>query len=204
MFIAPLTWLLIGATCIVSFAAFKRPKLGQKLVLWPPAVTRGHEYWRLLTSGFVHADLQHLLFNMITLFFFGGLVERFFSAYLGAVGYLLFYLGGIIVAIAPSYLGHRHDANYVSLGASGAVAAVMFAFILMQPWALIFVFFFPLPAVLYAVMFVGYSIYMDKRGGDHVNHSAHMWGAAYGILVTVATQPYVVVRFVEQLQHPHF
>lgn len=204
MHIGPITLLLIAVTCVVSFAAFRRPQLGQKLVLWPPAVTRKHEYWRLLTSGFVHADLQHLLFNMLTLFFFGGLMERFFVFYLGAVGYVLFYLSGVVVAIVPSYLHHRHDANYVSLGASGAVSAVLFAFILVQPWALIFVFFFPLPAIVYAILYVGYSIYMDHRGGDNINHSAHLWGAAYGILFTVATQPRVVELFVQRIGHPHF
>ncbi|HEX7342219.1 MAG TPA: rhomboid family intramembrane serine protease [Rhodanobacteraceae bacterium] len=200
---APVTLLLIAVTCVVSFLAFKRPPLMQKLVLWPPAVTRQHEYWRLLTSGFVHADLQHLLFNMLTLFFFGQLMERFFAFYAGEVGYVLFYLGGIVVAILPSYLAHRNDVRYASLGASGAVSAVLFGFVLLQPWALIWVFFFPLPAIIYAIMFVGYSIYMDHRGTDNINHSAHLWGAAYGVLFTVAVQPRVVPAFVAQVVHPH-
>lgn len=204
MIAAPITWLLIGVTCVVSFMAFRRQQLGQKLVLWPPAVTRKYEYWRLLTSGFVHADLQHLLFNMLTLFFFGRLMERFFAHYIGEVGYILFYLGGIVIAIVPSYLQHRNDANYVSLGASGAVSAVLFAFILLQPWALIFVFFFPLPAIIYAILYVGYSIYMDHRGGSNINHSAHLWGAAYGVVFTVAMQPRVVELFTERIVHPHF
>ncbi len=200
----PATLLIIAVTCVVSFLAFKRPPLWHKLVLWPPGITRKHEYWRLLTSGFVHADLQHLLFNMITLFFFGRLTERFFAFHLGEAGYVLFYLGGIVVAIVPSYLQHRHRADYVSLGASGAVSAVLFGFILMQPWALIFVFFFPLPALLYAVMYVGYSIYMDHRGRDNVNHSAHLWGAAYGVLFTLAVEPRTGALFVERVLHPHF
>jgi len=201
---APFTWLIIAATCIVSFMAFGRPGWMQKLVLWPPAVTRRHEYWRLLTSGFLHADMQHLLFNMLTLFFFGRLMERFFAHYMGGAGYVLFYLGGIVVANVPSYLRHRDDANYASLGASGAVSAVLFAFILLQPWALIFVFFFPLPAIVYAIIYVGYSVYMDRRGIDRINHSAHLWGAAYGVLFTIAMEPRVVGLFAERVIHPHF
>lgn len=198
------TLLIIAVTCVVSFVAFKRPSLWHKLVLWPPGVTQRHEYWRLLTSGFVHADLQHLLFNMITLFFFGRLMEGFFTFHIGEAGYVLFYLGGVLVSILPSYLRHRGQANYVSLGASGAVSAVLFGFILLQPWALIFVFFFPLPAVLYAAMYVGYSIYMDHQGRDNINHSAHLWGAAYGVLFTLAVDPRVAVVFGEQLMNPHF
>ncbi len=204
MLAAPFTWLLIGVTCVVSFMAFRRPQLMQQLVLWPPAVTRQHQYWRLITSGFVHADLQHLLFNMITLFFFGRLMEQVFRHYVGGIGYVLFYLGGILVAILPSYISHRNDVHYASLGASGAVSAVLFAFILFQPWALIFVFFFPLPAIVYAIGYVGYSIYMDHRGRDNINHSAHLWGAAYGIVFTVVMEPRVVQVFVERALHPHF
>lgn len=198
------TLLIIAVTCVVSFLAFRRPQLAQRLVLWPPAVTRRHEYWRLLTCGLVHADLQHLLFNMLTLFFFGRLMEPFFTHYLGEPWFVLFYVGGLLVSILPSYLRHRNDAGYASLGASGAVSAVLFAFILIQPWALIFVFFFPLPAVLYAVLYVGYSFYMGRRGSDNINHSAHLWGAAYGVLFMVAMRPGVIGLFFERLSHPYF
>ena len=120
-------------------------------------------------------------------------------------GFVGFYLSALLVSILPSYLRHRADPNYRSLGASGAVSAVLFAFILLQPWAMIFVFFLPLPAILYAVAYIAYSIWMDHTGGrDRVNHSAHMWGAAYGVLFTVFMEPRVVLVFVDQLQHPHF
>lgn len=201
--LTPINLLIIAVTCVVSFMAFKRASVGQQWVLWPPAVTGKHEYWRLLTCGFVHADMQHLLFNMFTLFFFGGLMERFYTASVGPWAFPLIYLSGIVVSILPSYLRHRHDAQYVSLGASGAVSAVLFAFILLQPWALIFVFFFPLPAILYAVIYVGSSIYLGRRGGDHINHSAHLWGGAWGVLCTVAIEPGVVSAFLQQLLHPH-
>jgi membrane associated rhomboid family serine protease len=198
------TLILIATTCIVSWIAFKNPKAGHDLVLWPPAVTKQKQYWRLVSYGFVHADMQHLLFNMITLFFFGRYIEQLFSSYIGSAGYLLFYLGGLLVSILPSYLRNRDNANYMSLGASGAVSAVLFAFILIQPWTLIFVFFLPVPAILYAVLYVGYSIYQDHHGHDNINHSAHLWGAAYGVLFTLLLEPRVGPAFLQALFAPSF
>jgi len=199
------TLALIAVTCIVSISAFGNPRLLEALLLWPPAISRRHQYWRLLSYGLVHADSSHLLFNMLTLFFFGRAMEGLYAQYLGPFGFALFYAGGLLVSILPSWWLHRRDPNYRSLGASGAVSAVLFAFILLQPWAMIFVFFLPLPAILYAVAYIAYSIWMDHTGGrDRVNHSAHMWGGAYGVLFTVFMEPRVVLVFVDQLQHPHF
>src|SRR5699024_3831736 len=100
--------------------------------------------------------------------------------------------------------GRRRRSDYVSLGASGAVSAVLFAFILLQPWEVFFVFFIPLPALLYAVAYVRYSIYMDRQGRDNINHSAHLWGAAYGVVFTLAVDPRVAAMFLERVTHPHF
>ncbi|MGH8234135.1 MAG: rhomboid family intramembrane serine protease [Rhodanobacteraceae bacterium] len=206
MFLAhyPLTIAIIAATCIVSWVAFKDGKLMQRLLLWPPAVEKRHEYWRLLSYGLVHADFQHLLFNMITLFFFGRAMEGLYATHLGSLGFLWFYLGGLLVSILPTYLQNRHNPNYRSLGASGAVSAVLFAFILLSPWSMIIVFVIPVPAILYAVIFLGFSVYMDHRGGGHINHSAHSWGAAYGVVFTVIMEPRIVPYFLQQLQNPHF
>lgn len=198
------TLILIVVTCVVSWAAFKNSKLGYDLAMWPPGVTRKHQYYRLLTYGFVHADLQHLLFNMLTLFFFGRLIEQIFGLFIGPVGYVLFYLSAMVVSILPTWFRHRDDANYLSIGASGAVSAVLFAFILFQPWSLIFVFFFPIPAIVYAVVYIGFTIYMERRGSDNINHSAHLWGAGYGVLFTIIMKPGVVAYFVSRLLHPGF
>ena len=198
------TFALIALTVLVSWQAFERPRLLDRLILWPPAIDRQRQYDRLVTHGFVHADWQHLLFNMITLYFFGRHVERMFEPYIGPLGFVLFYLSAILVAILPTYLRHRHDARYRSLGASGAVSAVLFAFILADPWSLIFVFFVPLPAIVYAALYVGYSIWMDRQGGDNVNHSAHLWGAGYGLLFTVTMEPRIVGLFLQRLASPSF
>jgi membrane associated rhomboid family serine protease len=199
-----ITLLLIGVTVLLSWQAFENRRLLDRLILWPPAIDRNRQYDRLITHGFIHADWQHLLFNMITLYFFGRLVEQWFVPYIGRTGYVLFYLSALVVAILPTYLRHRHDARYRSLGASGAVSAVLFAFILMQPWSLIFVFFLPVPAILYGVLYVGYSVWMDKHGQDNVNHSAHLWGAGYGVLFTLMMEPRFAQSFVQRLLNPSF
>ena len=199
-----LTFAIIAVTVLVSWLAFERPRLLDRLILWPPAIDRQRQYDRLLTHGFVHADWMHLLFNMITLYFFGRAIEGELARYTGPIGYVLFYLSAILVAILPSYLRHRHDPRYRSLGASGAVSAVLFAYILFDPWTLIFVFFVPLPAILYAVLYVGYSIWMDKRGGDNVNHSAHLSGAAYGVLFMLLMEPRLAGAFLQALANPRF
>ena len=200
----PVTLILIAITCIVSIFAFGNARLLNDLILWPPAVRRGHEYWRLLSYGLVHADGQHLFFNMFTLYFFGRAMEGLYAQVLGVFGFALFYAGALVVSILPSYLRNRNNANYRSLGASGAVSAVLFAFILLQPWAMIIVFVVPLPAIVYAVAYIAYSIWMDRRDADHVNHSAHLWGAAYGVVFTALMAPAVVSHFVDALSHPHF
>ncbi|MEO6689604.1 MAG: rhomboid family intramembrane serine protease [Dokdonella sp.] len=200
----PITLIIIAITCLVSFVGFSNPQLINRLILWPPAVTRGKEYWRLASCGLIHADPQHLLFNMITLYFFGGIMERFYTQYIGAIGFVLFYVGGLVASSLPSYLTHRDDPNYRSLGASGAVSAVLFAFILLQPWATIYVFVLPVPAIIYAVLYLAYTIYMDRKNADRINHSAHLWGAVYGMLLTILIEPRVIGVFFQSLMQPHF
>ncbi|MDX1549296.1 rhomboid family intramembrane serine protease [Novilysobacter spongiicola] len=199
-----LTLILIAVTVGVTWMAFKNPRLIDRLILWPPAIDRKKQYDRLLTHGFIHADWQHLLFNMITLFFFGRFAEQVIGQLIGPVGYVLFYLSAIVIAILPTYLRHRQDVNYRSLGASGAVSAVLFAFILVQPWSLIFIFFLPVPAIVYGVFFVGYSFWMDRQGGGNTNHNAHLSGAIYGVLFMLLMEPRIGPHFLSALMSPSF
>jgi len=196
------TWILIGLTVIVSWVAFERPKWMDRLTLWPPAIDRKHEYDRLVTYGFVHADWMHLLFNMMTLYFFGPLAEGYYAEYMGPLAYPLFYLSALVVAILPTYLRHRRDAHYRSLGASGAVAAVLFTFVLLSPWSIIYVFVIPCPAIVFGVLYLGYSVWADRSGHGNVNHAAHFWGALYGVAFAIAAEPRVVPAFLEQLASP--
>jgi membrane associated rhomboid family serine protease len=188
------TIVIIAITCVVSFIAFDNQRLMGAMIFWPPAVTRNHDYSRFITYGFVHANGTHLLFNMVTLYFFGRVMEGFINAHMGPYGFAFFYLLGLIASILPSYLRHRADDTYRSLGASGAVSAVLFASILLQPWAMIYIFFaVPIPA-----------IYMDHKRSDRTNHSAHLWGAVYGIVFMVVMEPRVIGFFLDELTHPRF
>jgi membrane associated rhomboid family serine protease len=199
----PITLLIIlAATCIVSFMAFNNRRMIDDLILWPPAIERKKEYYRLVTYGLIHADGMHLLFNMMTLFFFGRIMEPFYNDALGVFGFGLFYLGGLLISILPTYLKNRHNNSYRSLGASGAVSAVLFGYVLLSPWSRIIVWFLPVPAIIYAVLYVGYSIYMDQRGQGNINHSAHLWGAAYGVVFTVLVNPMVLPHFLDSLSQP--
>jgi membrane associated rhomboid family serine protease len=192
-----LTIAIVAITCVVSWMAFKDAKLLDRLLLWPPAIQRKHEYWRLLSYGLVHADFQHLLF-------LGRAMAWLYAQHLGPLGFLWFYMGGLLVSILPTYVANRHNPNYRSLGASGAVSAVLFAYILISPWSMILVFVIPVPAILYAVAFVAYSIWADRQGNSYINHNAHMWGAAYGIVFTVIMEPRIIPFFLQQLRSPHF
>ena len=201
---APVTFLLIGITCLVSWLAFNNRKLMDRLILWPPAIDRHRQYERLVTYGFIHADFMHLLFNMVTLFFFGQQIEQLMTRLVGAWVYPLFYVSALVVSILPTYLKNQKNPNYFSLGASGAVSAVLFAFVLLAPWSTIGVMFIPMPAIVFAVLYVGYSIWMDRRGGDRINHSAHLAGAAFGVLFMLVMEPRVLGLFLQQLGNPSF
>ena len=201
-----ITLALVAVTALVSWQAWERPRWFDRLILWPPAIERQQQYDRLLTHGFIHADGMHLIFNMVTLYSFGQAMERYFSDRIGPVGYLLFYLSAIVIAILPTYMRHRHDPNYRSLGASGAVSAVLFASILLDPWMGIYLFLIPIPvpAFIFAGLYISYSVWMDKRGGDNINHSAHLWGALYGVMFTVLQEPMLAGQFLRRLASPAF
>lgn len=196
------TLTLIIITCLLSFIAFSNRTVMNRLIMWPPAMRRG-QFDRFITYGFVHADGTHLLFNMITLYFFGRAIEAFYRPYFAGMGFILFYLAALVVAMLPSYFKHKNDPNYLSLGASGAVSAVLFAYILFAPWNLIFVFFIPMPAIVYALLYTAYTVYSARRGKDNINHSAHLWGAGFGVVATIAIEPKLVPRFMQELLQLH-
>jgi membrane associated rhomboid family serine protease len=200
------TLYIIIITGLISFVGFRNEKLINELIFWPPAITQKFQYYRFITCGLIHADYMHLIFNMLTLYFFGTIMEYHYQGVLGLQKwyYLALYIGALIVSNIPTYLKHRNDYNYRSLGASGAVSAVLFAFILLSPWERIYVIVFPIPAIIYGGLFLFYSAYMSKKGGDNVNHDAHFYGALFGILFTIAVRPGVLDIFLNELKHPHF
>lgn len=116
-----------------------------------------------------------------------------------------FYVIAIIIAMIPSYIKNKNNASYLSLGASGGVSAVLFAFILIRPWETLYLFaIVPIPAIIFAIAYVAYSIYADKRGGSNINHMAHLWGGAFGMIATIVLQPQIVPHFFTALLSPSF
>lgn len=201
-----ITLAIIILTCIISVTAFSNKKVIDDLIFSPVDVQQRKQWYRFITCGFIHADFMHLGFNMLTLYFFGRVMEKvyFESFNLPKYTYLILYIIALIISEIPSYIKHRNNSQYRSLGASGAVAAVVFAFILLAPWATIYVFFIPVPAIVYGALFLAYSAYMNKKGGDNINHSAHFWGAMVGIAFTIIVQPSVLNIFIQNLLRPSF
>lgn len=198
------TTLIIIITVVVSLVAWQNKTFLGRLVFDPIAITRHKQFDRFLTSGFVHGDGMHLLFNMITLYFFGRVMERFYIQELGSLGFVGFYTLAIIASSIPDYIRHKNNPRFASLGASGGVSAVLFAFILLAPWETIYLFFIPIPAIIFAIAYVGYSVWADKRGTGRINHLAHLAGAGFGVIATIAIEPAIIVHFLSALLNPRF
>ncbi|GGC11488.1 rhomboid family intramembrane serine protease [Dyadobacter sediminis] len=198
-----ITLLLIIITCGISYYAFNNPDLMDRLILNPYRITSRNEYYRFVTSGFIHADFGHLIFNMLSLWFVGEGIERLFGMLFGSGGSLYFlflYLVGIIVSDIPTFLKHRNSSSYNSLGASGGVSAVLFAAILFAPTMTISLYFFiRMKAFIFGILFLGYSFYEAKKGTSYVNHSAHMYGAIFGMVFMAVVYPASVPGFFAQI-----
>ncbi|UYZ65232.1 rhomboid family intramembrane serine protease [Hymenobacter weizhouensis] len=200
------TLVLTILTCGISLYAWSNQELLNSWILDPYRVKRSNEWYRFLTSGFLHADWGHLLFNMLAFYSFSRVVESIYTQVFGpTTGLLLFlllYLGGIILSDIPTYLRHRDDPGYRSLGASGGVASVLFAAILFNPTGgiLIFPIPFEIPGFIFGLLYLAYSYYMGQRRGDNINHDAHFYGALYGIVLTLILIPRVGPLFWEQIR----
>ena len=207
---APVTFSLIAINVIISLIGFSNADFLDKAMMWPYRVKREKQYYRFISSGFIHADFIHLLFNMFSFYFFGRIIEFYFSQYGlgGNVSYLLLYFMGIIVSDIPSYLKYQDNPGYKSLGASGAVSAIIFACILFQPWGTILLYFIPMPFIVFAFVYLGYCVYMSKKNIGHINHDAHLWGSLFGLVFTVGLiavlAPQMFPAIIEELSHPHF
>ncbi|MBX2887343.1 MAG: rhomboid family intramembrane serine protease [Ferruginibacter sp.] len=205
----PITILLIAATTVYSLMGFSNAALVNKTILWPYYMVREKQYYRSITSGFLHADFMHLFFNMFTLYFFGRNVEIIFSIYGlgGQISYAILYFSALVVADIPSIVKHKDDVHYRALGASGAVCAVVFAAIVFDPWSAIYLYgAIKISAMIYAILFVAYCVYMGRKGVDNINHDAHLWGSFYGLLFAIMLiaikEPRLFEPIIEQLKQP--
>ncbi len=205
----PVTIALIAINIIVSLIAMNNQDVLSKTIMWPYGVKRHNQFYRFITSGFIHADYMHLFFNMFTLFFFGQVVEISFSVYGigGNIAYLALYFLGLIASDLPTYFKQKDNYNYHCLGASGAVSAVVFAAVVFDPWSSIYLYgALKISALLYAVLYIVYCVAMSKKSGDNVNHDAHLWGSLFGLGFTIALiaamQPVLFEYILEQLKNP--
>lgn len=195
------TYILIGITALVSYSAFSNVNLLNKCMFYPVDIKNKREYWRFITHGFIHADMQHLLFNMITLFFFGRFVELSFHDIFGnSFVYPLFYISALIASSLPSYKKHQDDYYYRSLGASGAVSAVLYAAIVFDPWLKVNF----IPGIVYAIGYLVYSNYMNRKQVDNIGHDAHMYGAIFGFIFPFVFKIELIGDFIDLLKHPRF
>ncbi|HEY0433704.1 MAG TPA: rhomboid family intramembrane serine protease [Chitinophagaceae bacterium] len=205
-----ITLIIIIITALVSIGGFSSHKIIDDLIFYPPAVSQQKQWWRFFTCGFIHADWGHLVLNMYALYIFGVPVERAFTGIFGQYGpvlYLVMYVTALIVCLLPTYGRHRNDYHYRSLGASGAVSAVIFCFILLDPLQKMGLIFLPImiPGFIFGALYLVASSIMNRRSADNINHSAHIWGALYGIAFLaimgklIGDYP-IVENFVQQIQ----
>ena len=183
----PITLFITAFTSVVSFICFSNENWMNQLIFHPPSIHHNKEWYRFITCGFIHADIPHLLFNMYSFYLFGGAVEYFFKENFGDRSYFLYillYITSLIACLVPTYYKQIDNYRYYSLGASGAVSAIVFVYIFIAPMQELQLMFIPigLPAFIFGLIYLGVSAYLSKRGNSNINHSAHLWGAVYGII----------------------
>ncbi len=199
-----LTYLIIFITAAISAFAMSNEELFTKLRFNAYDVKHSNQWYRFFTYGFLHAGYVHLFINMLVLYSFGVIVESYFKIYFpqkAGLYYILLYVGGLILSIIPSYGKHKNDVFYNAVGASGAVAAVVFASIILYPAGKIYLFLIPvpIPAPVFGVLYVAYEYYMAKNSRDNIGHDAHLWGALFGLVFTIALKPGLVWIFLQQI-----
>jgi len=202
-----ITIIIIAITVVVSLSANNKPELYEKLILNPYQVMHRKEWYRVFSHAFIHdrGNIMHLGFNMYVLYSFGNLLESFLDFSLGSFSllfYLFIYLGGIAAASLPSLIKHKDNYSYNSVGASGAVSAVLFSTIAFMPFdGGIGILFLPfsIPPLIFGVLYMAYEVYMGKRGGTNIAHDAHIGGAVFGFVFTLVFVPGAFSSFIGQV-----
>ncbi|MCY1512499.1 rhombosortase [compost metagenome] len=193
----PVASIIFIFTILTSIYAFNDHQLYGKFMLHPYSVSRGNKWYTLITSGLIHADWMHLFFNLFTFYAFAFKLETL----IGHWQFGLLYILSMVLADIPSVLKHKDNFRYNSLGASGAISAVLFSFILYYPLSSLRI--FPLPiniyAIIFGVLYLVYCYYMAKQARDHINHDAHLFGALAGIIITIILVPGIIPHFIQML-----
>ena len=195
---SPVATLILVITVGISlYGLYAKPQLIDKWVLRPYDLIHRKRWHTVLTSGFIHADIGHLFFNMFSFYFFAFTLE----ARIGSLRFLILYIFSMVLADITTILKHRDHRGYSSLGASGAVAGVLFSFILLFPYAelMIFLIPFPIPSPIFAILYLAYCYYAGRKAVDMINHEAHFWGALAGLILTTIMAPEALVAFFDYL-----
>jgi membrane associated rhomboid family serine protease len=193
----PVASLIFILTIITTLSAFSNEELYGKFMMHPYSVYRRRNVYTLITSGFIHKDWMHLFFNMFSFYFFAFNLERM----IGHWQFGVLYIVSMVLSDLPSVAKHREDFWYNSLGASGAISAVVFSYILFSPMSMMMIMPLPIPipAIIFGVLYLVYCSYASKYSRDNVNHDAHFFGALSGIMITIAMYPKVVPLFLHQI-----
>lgn len=199
----PVASIIFLFTIVTSLYAFSNHDVYGKLMLHPYSISRGKNIYTLITSGLIHQDWGHLLMNMLSYYFFAFPLERTLAtnSSWGHLQFAVLYVVSLILSDIGSIIKHKDHFGYNSLGASGAVCAVLFSYILFNPMMNIYLMFIPIgiPAVLFGFLFLGYCIYAAKAARDNINHDAHFFGALTGLLITILMYPDIIPYFFSQL-----
>lgn len=198
-----LTLIIIVITAAFSIMAFNRAELMARYQFNAYMIYHRKQYYRFITHAFLHADWMHLIINMLVLYSFGQFVEGNLHYYFGSISpalYLILYFGAVILSSISTFRKHKDDHWYNAVGASGAVSAVMFSSVVFGPFMMIYLYgIIPLPALLWAALYVGYSVYAGSKANDNINHDAHLWGGLFGMIFTLVLSPDIASRFLDQL-----
>ncbi|SMO55785.1 rhomboid family intramembrane serine protease [Solitalea koreensis] len=192
--VAPVASAIFAFTVFTSlYALFVNHDVTYQLSLHPYSINRGSRYYTILTSGLVHADIGHLLFNMMTFYFFAFRLE----ATIGHWQFALLYTAGLILSDVSTIAKYKNSIHYYSLGASGAISAVLFSYILFDPLTKLYIMFIPIgiPAVIFGPIYLAYCVYASRHGRDNINHDAHFYGAVTGIVLTILLFPSIIGYF---------
>ncbi len=200
------TIILIVVLIGTSLYGWSKPQIQQRLMMNPYRIRHNREYYRFISSGFAHSGYMHLFLNVFTFYFFGTYVERMFisefGTELGLLYFLVLFIAGIVVSDLPTYFKYQNAPNYNSLGASGGVSSIVFAFILYNPTMKIWLFLaIPIPGFILGALYIVYSYYQSKNSIDKINHSAHLYGALFGLVFSILIKPRVVVEFIQEMSN---
>ncbi len=196
--LAPVASFIFALTIACSVLAFSNDELYGKMILHPYSVARKHNVYTVITSGLIHADWMHLAFNMFSFYAFAFQLE----VYIGHWQFGVLYIASLILSDLPTIAKHKNHYEYRSLGASGAVSAVIFGYILYSPFSTLRIIPIPIdiPAVIFGVLYLVYCHFASKHARDNINHDAHFYGALSGLFITAILHPDILQAFVQQIK----